>query len=394
MNTKRKQLFQNVGNNSFVGGKTLSTVDLKAVGDAFNWLLGKGNQTIPTFSPEITELSFQENDLKFNSSSYHFKLRQALSPTAIERVWNFTFSAISASSVRIHLDSENVEPSATTPPNITASIAPYVTNLQNFQIREFITAEKPSLSGTVETEIVMRVSGSVLDPETNGKYGPWLQQISCFEIDRPAFDPVNSENEGGIDIDSLSFDRSIYDAGIDQYSSIIAIARNAKLARRKTRNTNLFTWCQPYDPNRNLDGLMIISSSVTIANGFITRNFMPRRYRGSVLGSYYLFVLGGISGSTPGFGFEIAIETMNGEYFFFLESDNPDHRDRTTWKVSAPPDSGGMFDRTQNRIEPFPFEGNMNITIAPYGNNPATDFAYIYTVQLFDTIYDELPIYG
>lgn len=383
MKSKRKNLFANVGNQQFKGGKSLSSVDLKIAADSVNNILGKGNQVFLA-SPDCSEFPFLEDDHSIQSSSYEFKFRISPSATAIERQWNFNFTSFSSSNCLFSFDNDaNYQ-------NLSYSVnATPIT----ITVNEFVSGYSTDLSGTTEKSMKMIISGSVFNPTTDDKYGWRPLDWSCFEIDRPAFDPITSSLEGGIDVDSFSIGTSIYDAGTNQYSSIPAIARNVKLAQKKTKRTNLFTWIQPYNPliDNSFSYESIVSSST--ANQFETfiktTCVASPRYRNETTASLKLFLLGGITGSSTNFAADIDVLTAFGTSSIKLTSSNADHRDLTSWKVWDIP----VYRLNLSSSNGFGFgdqiESTYKVTINARlsGNYTNSNDRFIpFTIQLFDPI--------
>lgn len=328
MKTKKRLQYVNCDKNGFAGSQVLSTAEMRSLAFNTNYFLGRGRELIPYFSPDISGsiFNFDKGDFNQGYTQIVFYLCSMPSTQSIERAWSFGFNSLSGSSVIAFVDDG-------TNPTVFGSASVNALAEQIELIQPMATFVAPLVSGTMQTKVGFRLSGSILD-SNNDKFCPFPTYIACNEIDRPSFDPVSSSQEGGVDEDSFAYNATLFDAGQSQYSSLVGLARNMKLAQERTHRSCLFTFSRPIEVNGSISdtyGYPVTSSSLQTIGKW--KAVMSPRYRNETTGSLRVFVAGGLKNPGGTWGAELIISTSVGVTTGTFTAGNAADEDYTSWKV-------------------------------------------------------------
>lgn len=214
-------------------GKSVSVVDLKPAAESVNYLLGRGNQLIPSHKVDIPSGSSLPDTHGF--TTYTTIYRIAPGYQAIDRLWGFQFFSLSSGILEISVSGSHLNPTKIYPLTSGETLNLY---------RESVNSVQCDVSGTQEVRIFFKVSASA-----GG--GMYPSNVACFEVPRPYMHPLSQSQEGGVDEESFNRGYPIFDTGQSQYQSIPGLARNVLLAEKQVRRAGLFAWSVPLDTSGN-----------------------------------------------------------------------------------------------------------------------------------------------
>lgn len=228
-----RSFFHSTRKNTVKVGNALSVNDLRVAAGACNYLLGRGNELIPTFHFDIPSGSSMPD--VGGTTDYTVLLQIAPGDTALDRYWAFQFYSDGNGLVEISVSGSEQHGVQSYPINMGTTLNLY---------REPADALATNQSGFQEERIVFRVSSS------NGG-GIIPSSWSCVEAPRKFMNPLSESQAGGVDEDSFRVGYPVFDSGGGQYQSISGLGRSVKLAQKQVRRAGLFAWATPLQQSGN-----------------------------------------------------------------------------------------------------------------------------------------------
>lgn len=374
-----RRMFQTNRRNRATVANPISVQDMQTAAAGCNYLLGRGNQLIPTFHMDIASGSTMPDLGGF--TTYTTVLRVAPSKQVMDRYWTFSFFSDGQGVVEISVSGSQLNPTKILPLNVNQTVDLY---------REPVNSIATDVSGTQEVRVMFKVSSSTGD-------GVIPTRWSCFEAPRTFMNPLSQSQEGGVNEDSFRPGYPAYDSGMNQYESIAGLSRNVKLAQKQVRRAGLFTWAVPLDQSGNeLEDFMIASSASSFEEKLKFPIMMQPTFQNVTSSDVTLMWVA--RQSTHLMGADIKFENGLGDEFIYTTTgSNPGAVLLETWYSGTLPIPN--FNPNHDRTMPT---GSVGVGFVPYitmsmrVTNPdnINDRLKLWTLQAFQPHIDLLSFTG
>lgn len=201
-----------------------------------NWVLGRGAQLIPAYTPGPTNADVPDYAMSAGSTytfQYYFRPRYQ----AVQRIWCFTLSG-SNNPVTITVPAGGTSVTATARPRETT---------QPVRVVESLSAQSDT-----EASVSITIAPTVAST--------WLDSVSCFEVPR-AFLTESTTNDRGNDTTELQHGQPVL------YESVQPMVGTVTTAAAIGRRASLLQWSVPATVSGSTSTSFAVSTTSTAAAG-------------------------------------------------------------------------------------------------------------------------------